>query len=615
MEKSIALVFFVSVALYFMIPIMDVDFPWHLKTGEYIFQHKEIPASDPFSVASTGGRIERFALSQYWLAQVIFYLIFSTIGPFGIILLRVLIFAGIIAILWVCMGTKSPWLKAAILYLTATLFLVYMGDRPQLFTFILTPVVVLLLEHFRKTSSPKSLFFLPIVMLFWANVHGGFILGSVLIMIVCVAETVKYFLIKKPSVPLTQEKLLWLLVMGFISIMIAYINPNGYYPLTLTMEIAGSPYAKAIKEYNTPLTETLGPFASRANFIYWFLMGYVLVILALNLRRADITHLGLVLFTLAISLTAVRYVPFFVMVGLVIAGGYSIDSPRTGRFDGLKKLKTPMNILLLLVLLFWCGFRFHKLPNNLQLTGMVSSKIFPEEAMRFLETEIGSAKIFNSHTTGSYLIYRLYPQFKSFIDTRSYNREVAFEANDITYAKRWDGDQYSLWDALADVLPKKYGNIDIQMGDKPAHPPKQEKWKRLLEEKHIEVIMHEATNVFTGELYPIAMRLLLAKEWRLVYMDGKVMIFVKDIPRFRNVIKKYEISKEKIFDEIGMENAPRLGRTIQPRVYSSLALALLMKGAPDSSIKELIRHALFLDPKDIMASYLEAFLALKSAKK
>lgn len=284
LEKSIALVFFVSVALYFMIPIMDVDFPWHLKTGEYIFQHKEIPASDPFSVASTGGRIERFALSQYWLAQVIFYLIFSTIGPFGIILLRVLIFAGIIAILWVCMGTKSPWLKAAILYLTATLFLVYMGDRPQLFTFILTPVVVLLLEHFRKTSSPKSLFFLPIVMLFWANVHGGFILGSVLIMIVCVAETVKYFLIKKPSVPLTQEKLLWLLVMGFISIMIAYINPNGYYPLTLTMEIAGSPYAKAIKEYNTPLTETLGPFASRANFIYWFLMGYVLVILALNLR-------------------------------------------------------------------------------------------------------------------------------------------------------------------------------------------------------------------------------------------------------------------------------------------------------------------------------------------
>ena len=189
------------------------------------------------------------------------------------------------------------------------------------------------------------------------------------------------------------------------------------------------------------------------------------------------------------------------------------------------------------------------------------------------------------------------------------------EANDISYAKRWDGDQYSPWDALARVLPKEYGNIDINMGEKPTHPPKQEKWQKLLEEHHIEVILHEATNVYTGELFPIALRLFLAKEWRLVYFDGKVMIFVKDIPRFRNVIKKYGVAKEKIFDEIGMENAPRLGRTIQPRVYSSVALALLMKGAPDSSVEKYVRHALFLDPKDLMASYLDAFLTLKRANK
>jgi hypothetical protein len=612
LKKLVAAFFFIAVTIYFMIPIMDPDFPWHIKTGEYIYQHREIPKTDPFSIASTGSQEEKFLLSQYWLAQVIFYLIFSTIGPLGIIMLRSLIFAGIIAILWFSMKDVPPMLKTCVLYFTATLFLVYLGDRPQLFTFLLAAVVVVILENYRKTTSLKWLVFLPAVMLFWANAHGGFILGNVLIIIVCLSEAVKYFFIRKPTRPLTERKLLWLIVIGFASIMISYVNPNSSYAFIFAFEGATSPYIRAIKEYQTPLTETWGPFASRANFIYWAVMGYSLVLLALNLRRLDITHLGLVFFTLYISLDAVRFVPFFVMTALIVSGQYRFGIKIPDKFALLKRLQTPVNILLLIAVLFWGGYLAYSHPGKRFLTRIAGSRLYPEQAVLFLEQNVPSAKMFNSHSTGSYLLLRLYPKFKVFIDTRAYNTQMALEANDITYAKRWDGDQNSLWDALDELLPKDYGKIEINAGARPADMPKEAKWLRLLREYNIDIIVHEASNFYTGDLYPFCLWLIKNEEWKLVYYDGKVMIFVRDIPKFKDLITKYEIKKEKVYDEIGMENAPRLG-SLHSRTYSSLAFALIMKGGSDKLAEEYIKHALYLDPKDIFASYLEAFLKIKKA--
>ena len=613
LKKLVALFFFIAVTIYFMIPIMDPDFPWHIKTGEYIYQHREIPKTDPFSIASTGSLSEKFLLSQYWLAQVIFYIIFSTIGPLGIIMLRSLIFAGIIGILWFSMKEAPLLLKACVLYFTATLFLVYLGDRPQLFTFLLAAIVVVILENYRKTTSLKWLALLPAVMLFWANAHGGFILGNVLIIIVCLFEAAKYFFIKKPAQPLTETKLLWLLVIGLASIMVSYVNPNSSYAFIFAFEGATSPYIRAIKEYQTPLMETWGPFASRANFIYWGIMGYSLVLLALNLRRLDITHLGLVCFTLYISLDAVRFVPFFVMTALIVSGQYRFGIKIPDKFALLKKFQTPVNILLLITVIFWAGHLAYSHPGKRFLTRILESRLYPEQAVLFLEQNVPSAKMFNSHSTGSYLLLRLYPKFKVFIDTRAYNTQMALEANDITYAKRWDGDQNSLWDALNELLPKDYGQIEVNAGARPADMPKEAKWLRLLREYNIDIIVHEASNFYTGDLYPFCLWLIKNEEWKLVYYDGKVMIFVRDIPKFKDLITKYEIKKEKVYDEIGMENAPRLG-SLHSRTYSSLAFALLMKGGSDKLAEEYIKHALYLDPKDIFASYLEAFLKIKGQK-
>ena len=615
LKKLVAVIFFLCVFISFLSPITDADFPWHLKTGEYVYQHGEIPKTDPFSLISTGDIRERFILSCYWLGQLIFYGIYNLIGPLGIVMLRSLLFTGIIVILWSAMKNTPLLLKIGALYITAMLFSVYLGDRPQLFSFFFAIAVIALLENYKKTSSKKYLIFLPLLMLFWANVHGGFIFGIVVIAIFCLSETVKHFFLKKSIVSLDKERLLLLVAIGFISIIASYINPNTYQAITLTIEAQGDPLFKVIKEYFSPYDETRGPFASRYNFIYWSIMGYSLVLLALNLRRLDLTHLGLIFFTLYISLSAIRFVPFFVMTGLFISAQYRVNIINPDRHAIFNKLKLPVTILSLFLVLLWCGSLVHSMPRISSLNRIPETRLYPEGAVRFLLKNIDGGRIFCSYNTGSYLLWRLYPRFRTFIDTRGINYKAAYEADAISHAERWEGDGNSFVDALNTIMPVDAGSIEIDYsGKRTAAPLEKERWINLLDKYGIDIIVHEASNFYTGRILPLIVRLIKDNHWRLVYSDGRALIFVRDTPGFRELISQYEIAKEKIYDQIGIENSVMLGRQ-HSHIYSSLAFALLMKGGSDETAETYIKHALSLNQKDLLASYLEAFLKIKKAER
>ncbi|MBI5101265.1 MAG: hypothetical protein HZB33_05465 [Nitrospirae bacterium] len=605
-----ALSFFCSIFLLFIMPVWDVDFPWHLKTGEYIAQHHEIPKADPFTYASNGSIVEKFILSNYWLAQVFFYFIFLKTGPLGIIIMRASLLTAIIIILWRSMKDAPLVLKTVLLYFTAVLFLMYSGERPQLFSFLFSLVTIALLEKYRKNNSVKSLFFVPLVMLLWSNTHGGFIFGDFLIVVVCVSETIKYFFLKKYTASLTQRHMLMLLGAGLISIVISGLNPNGYYALTFAID-SGSQNHMIIREYISPFAETQGSLANRNNFIYWAVVGYCLILLALNLRRIDLTHLALVLSTLGVSLTAVRYVPFFIMTGLFISGDYRFG---IGDFRGLavlKKAVPALNIALLAVVVVFCGYRIHLLPDKLSLSAMGESTLHCEKAAVFIKDEIREGKIFNSPSTGGYLILSLFPQFKVFTDTRAYNPQNLIETEAVSAASRWEGDRAGIWETFTGLLPKTYGTLVVKTGAKPGNPRQKELWAEILDRHKIDIIVHEACSLVSGDLYHLPLRLIACDQWKLVYLDGRVLIYVRNVPKYRELIAKYQLDKNNVYDEIGMESMNGLN-TSHSSFYSNIAFALMMKGGPDASVQEFIDHALYLNPKDVMASSLTALMQIKA---
>ena len=99
-----------------------------------------------------------------------------------------------------------------------------------------------------------------------------------------------------------------------------------------------------------------------------------------------------------------------------------------------------------------------------------------------------------------------------------------------------------------------------------------------------------------------------------MYADGKVLIFVRDIPRFRKLIAQYGLGKEMVYDEIGMENAHQIGKNMHAPVYSSVAFALAMKNGPEEAIETLLKEAESLNPKDLQTALITAFIKIKRQK-
>src|SRR5205814_6266809 len=68
-------------------PISDADIWWHLRTGEWVLDHRTVPATDPFSSYGLG----KPWVAYSWLFGVSVYTLYSWLGLAGIILCRTIL--------------------------------------------------------------------------------------------------------------------------------------------------------------------------------------------------------------------------------------------------------------------------------------------------------------------------------------------------------------------------------------------------------------------------------------------------------------------------------------------------------------------------------------------
>lgn len=86
-------------------------------------------------------------------------------------------------------------------------------------------------------------------------------------------------------------------------------------------------------------------------------------------------------------------------------------------------------------------------------------------------------------------------------------------------------------------------------------------WKRLLTAYNVNFVLTSAVTS-SGNIISIVDMLYVDDEWKLVYADGKSMIFLKNSLANQSLIKKYQVSKEEIDKEIiseckqGIKDAP-----------------------------------------------------------
>jgi hypothetical protein len=157
------------------------DLGWHLAAGDLIRDQGKIPFQDPWSFTAAGR--QWFNLS--WLWDVSASALFQHAGFHGLILLVLACGAAIVGYLTsLCRGSGASAMAACASVLSACVLYpayaafpnIYLTASPNMTTMLFA--VVFYGECLKRT---RRILFLPSLMVLWANLHGGFLLGLFII--------------------------------------------------------------------------------------------------------------------------------------------------------------------------------------------------------------------------------------------------------------------------------------------------------------------------------------------------------------------------------------------------------------------------------------------------
>ena len=153
----------------------DADLWGHVRFGQDILAAHTIPRQDPYSFTS-----DRPWINHEWLAEALMAGAYNIGASAGLISLKLIIAVGALAVIWFALASAGVFRPVAVLLLVAaTLSTSYllMTLRPQLFSTLLFAVLLALLNAAARGRT-RVLLWIPILFAFWANMHGGWIVGG-----------------------------------------------------------------------------------------------------------------------------------------------------------------------------------------------------------------------------------------------------------------------------------------------------------------------------------------------------------------------------------------------------------------------------------------------------
>ncbi len=573
----------------------DLDFWWHLKQGEFIYTTHSIPAKDEFSsttyvadriakeVASAANFVQpppenktdfwiKNNLKLAWFAQLLFYIIYHFLGIPGIAVYKSCVFAAafLAAYLTMLKRGSAPLASFLVLALIAVIAVDFNYTRPQIFSFLIFPCMLYALYDFR--AGGRTLYGLPILMVLWANLHGGFILGVIVLIVFTLAETTKYMIHAWFHLPalhsLELRDLKKLLIVTLLSTAASLLSPNGYEPFLFPLVQMHSVF-RAIEEYRRPMLYEY--------HAYWGMLAMVVLssIVAGVRRRLDLTELAVAALVILASFNGLRFIPFlafgtapFLSFALTSASRWMAQ---TGLLSTIvKKLPGPTQGARLLVPLLICAILLVTIARDISSGGVLRAEVrerwYPSGAVAFIRQIAPQGNMLNQFNWGGYLIWTLGPRYKTFVDGRC-TSENAF---------------------------LHYGYIlTAEAGVDPSHPL----WKRLLEAYGVNFILVSAVST-AGGIHPLVDRLYVDPEWELVFADGKALIFLRDTSANRPIIGAYRIPKDAIIGEIIAECEAGIRDTPATwGYYEVLGYAYFKKNRPADALRMFDKY-LSMNPRN-----------------
>jgi hypothetical protein len=161
---------------------------WHrLAVGEYLWQTHHFPRGDTFSYLSDYAIVA----DHEWGSALLFYGLWQWAGPTAIILTKLATLAITLALtIRAGIGSRRPTVSMAAFYALILLALLPSFQstvRCMVFTHIFFALWICWYQRERQGRPVATLFYV-LTMILWANLHGGFVVGLLWLLLVTVIE-------------------------------------------------------------------------------------------------------------------------------------------------------------------------------------------------------------------------------------------------------------------------------------------------------------------------------------------------------------------------------------------------------------------------------------------
>lgn len=404
-------------------PVIDPDFWWHLRTGQYIVETGSIPHADIFSTIYFG----KEWVAHEWLSEVLMYGIHQTLGYGGLVVVFAMV---VMAALWIAyrrcaVYAGHPYVAGFALILGALASAPTWGVRPQMFSFLFASIFIAVLSIDARGDGNRFVWWLAPLTVLWVNMHAGFALGLVLIALTITGLILDRLLSEgNQGETVFGPRVRQLCSVFVICLVLVSLNPNGVRIYSYPFEtLTSHAMMKYINEWFSPDFHEL-MFLPLAALIFT-----TFAALALSKERVRPSDLLLLCATGYAALRSGRNVPFFALVAMPLLArhgwnwitshqwGQWLNFPEKREVGSKAMLKIVLNVVLLVVIpAALCVLRVGQVVAG-QATN--EAKNFPVAAVEFIRAQGAPQPIYNEYGWGGYMIWKLYPDYRVYIDGRA----------------------------------------------------------------------------------------------------------------------------------------------------------------------------------------------------
>jgi hypothetical protein len=487
------LVLIVFIAIFTMavrVPA-DTDTWWHLASGQYIVETLTIPTTDPFSHTKGG----QPWIDHGWLAQIFWYGLYAWGGWAAMALALAALVTVAFWFVWQQMEA-NVFVAAVSMVLGAIVSSVVWAARPQMLTFVLVAITAYLLHRYKRHEG-RLLPWLPLIMIFWVNTHGGYAIGFMLMAAYLLGEAVNNLTGHREDPVVGWARLKHLLLTMLLSLVVVVINPHTWRLWLYPFQTVGiGALRDFIQEWQSPDFHLL--------YVQPFAMMLLLILAALARagRRADWTDLALVGMWALWGLFAARNIAIFGLVTTPVLARYAdlawtrqwrdwgqehvpFSPPLSPSRAGQRPRLALNSVLLGLVVL--AALIKISLPLTPSANLKAEQTALPYAAVEFIRHKRPPAPIFNSYNWGGYLIFKLWPDYQVYIDGRT--------------------------DLYDDAFIRRYLRVMVA-GDE---------WRQVLAEDGINTVFIEHNSVLDKFMR-------IEPGWQELYRDEQAVIFTRQTP-------------------------------------------------------------------------------------